>query len=432
MSELTKTRGKTLRIDSCFVGKNLNLIQIRGFTQMDTLADISGPDVYDQVSNPLGTQRDLLPKHAKEASGYATESLEADAESDPRAFPEVILNVRDESIIHVIVDGDAVPFTSLDSDGLMNKQVSLEISLADIKYPPNNKDPQISRLDGNHRLSHVPKLEEREDEGFPTIPFAIFIGLSKDQERKLFADINGTQVKMNTSHLSQIRMQLDGDKLLLDSKTRPLWFAKKLTADGAVFSDVVFKGGAKGGVRQQKGFVPPLNLATLKSMVAETLKKLEAEFNQVVSADLLDRAIAGEKEAMQQVVKYADMFLKLQGYYWSAIKTVYSDAWQDHKKRQYVLFQSVGTLALSRFGGDLIADLMNKGRATPGDFVTEVNKLLNAGLTLSKAPYEGFAGLAGATRVYSDIQSKYKEGSTGFRNIQHLLEEEFKSGLDGE
>lgn len=432
MSALSKARGKKLVIRGCLIGENLNLVQIRGYASMDQLADISGPDVFDQVTNPLGTQRDLLPKHAKEASNYATESLDVDAESDPRAFPEVILNVRDEGVLAVISDGSELDFSSLASREHTGKSVDIEVDLSSLDFPPPDHEPQISRLDGNHRLSRVPALDERDDKDFPVIPFALFIGLGKDQERKLFADINGTQVKMNTSHLSQIRMQLDGDKLLLDAKTRPLWFAKKLALEPGVFADVVFQGGSKGGVRQQKGFVPPLNLATLKSMVGETLKKVDSEFNQVVSAEILEKAIVGDKDAMRKVLTVSEMLLKLQTYYWNAVKSVYSEAWQDHKKRSYVIFQSVGTLAMSRFGGDLISDLMSKGQASPGDFMQEVQKLRNAGLTLVKGDYEGYAGLAGANKIYNDVQQKYAEGNKGFLNIQHLLEEESKSALGDE
>ena len=432
MSELSKARGKSLVIRGCIVGENLNLVQLRGFASLDQLADMSGPDVFDQVSNPFGTQRDLLPKHAKEASNYAIESTDADAESDPRAFTEVILNVRDETVLSIVSDGTSIDFSSLSGNEHKGKIVDIEIDLRTLTFPPAEHDPQISRLDGNHRLSRVPALGEREDQDFPTIPFAMFVGLGKDQERKLFADINGTQVKMNTSHLSQIKMQLDGDRLLLDAKTRPLWFAKKMAFPPGVFSDVIYQGGSKSGVRKEKGFVPPVTLAQLKSMVGETLKKLDSEFNQVVSAELLEKAVLGDKEAMQQIVVSAGGFLKLQTYFWEAVKTVYAEAWQDHKKRAFVLFQSVGIVALSRFAGDLISDLMPQERVRPNDFKHEIQELRNAGLTLDKGEYVGLAGLAGANKIYNDIHQKYADGNQGFLKIQHLLQDEVKSELGDE
>jgi len=42
----------------------------RGFAKLSDLARISRPDVYDAHKNPTGTQRDLSPRHAKDAYEY--------------------------------------------------------------------------------------------------------------------------------------------------------------------------------------------------------------------------------------------------------------------------------------------------------------------------------------------------------------------------
>ena len=42
----------------------------RGHARLSDLARISKADIYDQVNNPLGTQRDLSLKHAKDAYEY--------------------------------------------------------------------------------------------------------------------------------------------------------------------------------------------------------------------------------------------------------------------------------------------------------------------------------------------------------------------------
>ena len=78
--------------------KNLDVICYRGSAPLMDLALISQPDVYDQVSNPQGLQRDLSPSHAAKAYEYASRER---GNSFPRAFPEIILNVRDKRYIQI-------------------------------------------------------------------------------------------------------------------------------------------------------------------------------------------------------------------------------------------------------------------------------------------------------------------------------------------
>jgi hypothetical protein len=55
-------------------GTVLGVNVYRGFARLCDLSRISKPDVYDAISNPKGTQRDLSPKHAKEAYEYVRNS----------------------------------------------------------------------------------------------------------------------------------------------------------------------------------------------------------------------------------------------------------------------------------------------------------------------------------------------------------------------
>ena len=48
-----------------YTSKNLDTVCYRGSGPLAYLALISQTDVFDQVSNPEGLQRDLSPKHAK-------------------------------------------------------------------------------------------------------------------------------------------------------------------------------------------------------------------------------------------------------------------------------------------------------------------------------------------------------------------------------
>jgi hypothetical protein len=73
-------------------GEVLGVRVYRGFAPLAYLSRISKPDVYDASSNPTGTQRDLSPKHAREAYEYVRNSKFG-------YWPEVFLCARDQKIM---------------------------------------------------------------------------------------------------------------------------------------------------------------------------------------------------------------------------------------------------------------------------------------------------------------------------------------------
>jgi DGQHR domain-containing protein len=418
MTILTENYGDYVLIENCVVGRNLNLWQIRGFANMAVLADVSSADVYDQEDNPLGTQRDLKPKHAKEASEYAVESINAEPNLDPRSFPEVILNARNTNAVSVLVEGAEIDFDSCDDFGREPFIASIRVNVAEIEIPYATTEPDISRVDGNHRLSRVPKVGEREmDDEYPTVAFALFVGLNNSQERKLFADINGKQVIMNTSHLNQIMISAGGDALAIDPKTRPLWFAKKLGQGAGVMADVVFTGGAKGGVKAKHGYVPPLNLSTLKSMVERTLKGIDAHVIELLPPKLVEDAKAGNAQATKDLLEGAEFLAGLLTKFWKAVKTAYPEAWQDTNKKKYILFQSIGSLALSSFAALVIEDLIRERKTDQESFNDAVESLRHGGITLEKSDYEGYAGQTGTRKVFEALVSAKSEGEKGIRGL---------------
>src|SRR4051794_26569646 len=88
---------------------NLDTKCYRGSAQLAHLALISQADVFDQVTNPNGLQRDLSPKHASDAYEYVNA---APKDGLPRAFPEVVLNVRDKKFVEI------TPLEDVEIEGL--------------------------------------------------------------------------------------------------------------------------------------------------------------------------------------------------------------------------------------------------------------------------------------------------------------------------
>ena len=182
--------------------KNLDTINYRGSAPLAHLALISRADVYDAVTNPDGLQRDLSPTHASQAYDYAHRGPEADR---PRAFPEVVLNVRDKRAVTI----ETLPLGAGALGSTNEPQlVRLRFDLA----KTNLHDVDVSRVDGNHRLYYAAG-DERRDPILASAPFQIHVGLTRAQEASLFVDINANQKGLNSSHLSVLRSNLTDEQI---------------------------------------------------------------------------------------------------------------------------------------------------------------------------------------------------------------------------
>src|SRR6266545_3224961 len=193
--------------------KNLDTICFRGAAPLAHLALASQADVFDQVGNPSGLQRDLSPKHASDAYEYVRRGRDPDY---PRAFPEIVLNVRDKRVLQreeigTQVDATKLVRLSFDLDKMRDGKVS------------------VSRVDGNHRLFYAAG-DDRREPLTAVAPFQIHVGLTREQERSLFVDINANQKGLNTSHLAIMRARLTPEEEeVRDHLDR--WIARKLSED---------------------------------------------------------------------------------------------------------------------------------------------------------------------------------------------------------
>ncbi len=197
--------GDQIDFGACYIGKNLNLQVLRGYARIDRLACVSAPDVFNQVDNPNGTQRLLNEAHARDCRTYAIEAEGMPPEESPRFFPEILLNARDTNVVELYNVEDPTDIYDFDSfsedDDVPRPLVGLRVDLSAVDFPKQAKDPQISRVDGNHRLWGIDELlataaggdgatEDGADE-LPVVAFSLLVGLNANQEASLFRDING-------------------------------------------------------------------------------------------------------------------------------------------------------------------------------------------------------------------------------------------------
>ncbi len=311
--------------------RNLDTVCYRGEAPAAYMALLSQADVYDQVTNPEGLQRDLSTKHAADAYEYAHRP--ADPEH-PRAFPEVVVNVRDKSVLKMErIDADGDP----DSFGARYRLVF------DLERVRDGKGGKIhvSRTDGNHRLFYAAG-DDRREPLLAVIPFQVQIGLSRDQEAHLFVDINSNQKGLNTSHLAILQSRLTPEEE--EIKTRlDRWIAKRLVDDpDSPWHGLVHLGGSKKGSRAQ-GLSRPVNFTSIQNGVQRLLAK-----SQYIH-DLTHPA------AQYAIIKN----------YWKAVKTVFADEWANSKR--YLLLKNMGVWSLSILGGTIIDRCIPRGKVGADD-----------------------------------------------------------------
>jgi DGQHR domain-containing protein len=377
--------GTTLDFGPCLSGRNLNLLVFRGFASLDQLAAVSAPDVYDSHTNQTGTQRELDKKHTKECFDYASSANDVLSEDDPRSFPEIILNVRDRAVVEIYQIEE--PDYLLDLDSFTSEPefqggvvgIRVHISALDFPHPP--KSPQISRVDGNHRLSGINLDEllsgEIDLEKIP-VSFSLYLGLDTEQEVKLFKDINGGHKGMDVTHLTNIEVRLDGETLKKDKERRHKWMADQMAQDGGAFEGMVFFGGAKGGAKAAYGKVPPVKLNTLASTIKLQLSKAST--------------------VMVHFEEKPDMVLEFLNRYWWAVRKVFAEEWAD--RTNFILLQTIGLSGFAQLGGALMEKGYSDGRVEQKDFELYLQAVKNeVNLSRTSDEWKGVAGAGGAKKV---------------------------------
>ena len=103
--------------------------------------------------------------------------------------------------------GDSLYFDSHSLDEVLpDNPVRVIVDFDAIEFPKTTIGPEISRVDGNHRLDgpdryleNVASREVDDDVTFPNVPFMLFLDLTIDEELKLL--MTSTASTKGWSHL---------------------------------------------------------------------------------------------------------------------------------------------------------------------------------------------------------------------------------------
>ena len=354
------------------VGKCLGVKAYRGFGQLSDLATISRADIFDQVNNRKGTQRNLSVTHARKAYEYVSDKEKA-------FYPEIILNIREESYVDL---------KAIHSHNGCNFSV-----LKFVKDPRTIDQVIVSRLDGNHRLW----FSDGHDQNFEPVARSVsfcFVALPKlEDELELFRDINDNQMGMNTSHLENIAARLLGEKAL-KVQNPAAYIVQRLQKDtDSPLHERIHEGGAirKGAT------LSGLTIANLTLAVKDMLTR-SARLSQFPDAD-----------AQFNVIKN----------FWKAVQAWLPDAW--NHPRDYIIFKGVGLYATSYVGIEVIDRCLMKGKYDPDDMLSYLRQIPSTALMTSRTglPY---AGRGGGRKMANDLISSLEEpGEVSLSRLQKMI-----------
>lgn len=348
----------------------LGIDVVRGFAPLSLLARISKADIFDERSNPRGTQRDLSPKHAREAYEYARNSTRG-------YWPEVFLCLRDDTVVNYTEKRGGIGILSIDEDKIISSDKIL-----------------ISRVDGNHRLH----LADGQTDGVPAldkiVSFCLAIGLNQLEEIAIFKDINNNQKSMDTSHLDKIDLRLSGEEAI-KGRDPSLFIASKLADD----NDSVVRGYVYQGGRRPPGtFIP--------------LRTLHTGIEYMLSRQTRLTAIGGV-EAQVVLIKN----------YFKALKEWQPEAWAQPK--DYLLLRGAGLWGACFLGADVIDRALAAKEYSP-EAMTAILKSGKNWDWSRNGDFSGLSGRGGAVKIADQIIRDLKDehGVT----MKDLLSEILKSG----
>lgn len=371
MSTRTKTKRQALPKFRVILGTCLGHKAYRGFGSLKDLTAISKADIFDQETNPLGTQRNLSLQRARKAYQYVTEKEKA-------FYPEIILNVRDSSY---------VKFRGAKGGGGVCGMFEF------VKDPQKSATIVVSRLDGNHRLWFA----DGHEKGFDAVDrqaSVCFVLLPKiEQELELFRDINDNQMGMNTSHLQNITARLLGEKAL-KIQNPPAYIVQRLQRDK---TSPMYHGMHEGGRVRKGATLSGLNVANLTNAVRDMLSR-SAKLGQFADTD-----------AQYEVIKN----------YWNAVKKWLPDAWK--RPRDFIIFKGVGLYAISYLGVEIIDRCLLKGKYQTKDMLSYLKQVPNTDSFSSKGALP-YAGRSGGRKLANDLlENLEEEGEISTNKLQKMI-----------
>ena len=225
------------------------------------------------------------------------------------------------------------------------------------------KEKSIAKIDGQHRGIGAENYLDEPD--YP-IPFMIFDDLDTKLEEQLFIAINREQKKVSMSHVHFVGRgedELAELVIRLESDPESPWYHRVNLIGG-------------------RGTGRPTSLQSLRSGLE----------------DLLD---SGRVKALTLDERY-----EIAKAYWQVVSEVWPKAWQN--PRGHLLTKSIGMIALSQLGRDILPQSLNGRGSPPAQILdrSKVAEILGRASHVdwsSGGDFKGIAGRGGAKHVKDQL-----------------------------
>ncbi len=397
------------------VSLTLNTYNIRGITKMFNLCVVTAADVNEEGEHDEGVQRPHKQKHSKEAIEYALGEASTLFEDSKKLFwGDIILSNRESKAITFKIGSKT--YQELSQEELrksLGKEVTIIIDFKKLKMQSilKEKNPDINRVDGNHRLKgfqnkyelslqEIEKAKEDDDlqekikvyEGTLDkldnleIPYTLISGITVHEEDYIFEMVNGEVENIDTSLVAQKRYKRLGPSLLELGKEKIedlcLFIAHELMKDGAALAGLVDQGGKKDAAQEKLGRAQPVRLNPLAGYIKKQLQNAP----QFMDANL------APADVCKVVVAY-----------WNEIRNVFPEMFEDVSgtKGVYILFQAIGWYGFGMLGGRFMDQAVMKD-GTGFNFEKKL-KILAKKIDMKRTnpEFANLSGFTGGKEVYN-------------------------------
>ena len=218
----------------------------------------------------------------------------------------------------------------------------------------------MARLDAQHRM------QETEDLDIP-LPFVVYKGLTKQEEIKIFTDINDKHKGLTKSLVDSHTRTLLGQTA--EEKAPHLAIADKLNDDSeSPWYRTVNTGGESTAT---PGTKRKITLRTLQTAIKEMIDGPQCESQPF--------------DKKYECVKN----------FWKAVVLVFPDEWTNH--RNHLLTKGIGVAALASVGQGVIERCLTAGDTSVGSMKAHVQKLAGLDWGNKTSVFKAFGGRKGAS-----------------------------------
>jgi hypothetical protein len=211
---------------------------------------------------------------------------------------------------------------------------------------------------------------------FPIIPFAMYLGLTKWEETKLFVDINRNHKGMSTNLIITMGQNLAGQSARDAVGDKAEYLAVRLAAR-PIFKGLVDLGSSRSSFVSNMDALPPLSLTLLRACIRLIMQR----------TPVLTIRFRSDPD------KYLD-FVET---YYLAVQHVFPEMWGN--KNDYIISRSVGMFAFAQLGGHLLQLFENADKVSISDFIPALSKIAMR-VNLNASEWAGYAGAAGGKAVF--------------------------------